>query len=111
MSDAEKLEMIQTVMGIPDSDTAEVERIEVYLSAAEKEILAWRYSLSGDQPSEVPSEFEMTQVWAVITGYSQIGAEGQSTHSENGISRTFNYSDMIQYIRRNVRPLVGVLSR
>lgn len=111
MNDTEKLEMVQTVMGISDSETAEVERIEVYLNAAAKEILAWRYSLSGNQPSEVPEEFEMVQVWAVITGYSQIGAEGQSAHSENGISRTFNYSDMIQYIHRNIRPLVGVLSR
>lgn len=111
MNDEEKLVMVQTLLGVADSETAEIERIEVYLTAAEKEILTWRYSLSGNQPTEFPEEFDMVQVWAVVYGYSQAGAEGQSTHSENGVSRTFNYADMNQYIHRNVRPLVGVLSR
>lgn len=111
MSNDEKLEMIQSIMGIPDSESSEIERIGVYLTAAEKEILNWRYSLAGKKPDEIPEEYEMTQVWAVIYGYSQSGAEGQSTHSENGIARTFNYSDMISYIHRNVRPMVGVIAR
>lgn len=108
MSNDDKLDMLQTVLGL---DYSEMGRIEVYLTAAEKEIIEWRFSLSGNKPDMLPEEFDMTHVWAVVNGYSQAGAEGQSTHSENGVARTFNYADMIQYIHRNVRPLVGVLSR
>lgn len=108
MSNDDKLDMLQTVLGLGNS---EMGRIEVYLTAAEKEIIEWRFSLSGSKPDTLPEEFDMTHVWAVVNGYSQAGAEGQSTHSENGVARTFNYADMIQYIHRNVRPLVGVLSR
>lgn len=111
MSNDEKLDMIQTIVGIQSSETSEINRVEVYLSAAEKEIIEWRFSLAGNKPETVPDEFEMTQVWAVVYGYCQSGAEGQSTHSENGVARTFNYADMISYIHRNVRPFVGVLSR
>ena len=111
MSIDEKLEMLQTILGIRSADKSANERIEVYLTAAEKEIIEWRFSLSGNKPSTLPEEFDMTHVWAVINGFAQAGAEGQSTHSENGVARTFNYSDMVQYIHRNVRPLVGILSR
>ena len=111
MSNDDKLDMLQTLLGIGNSEISEIGRIEVYLTAAEKEIIEWRFSLSGNKPEAVPEEFDMTHVWAVINGYSQSGAEGQSTHSENGVARTFNYADMVQYIRRNVRPLVGIMSR
>ena len=111
MENLNKLEMIQKILEIQSSDKSEIERIGVYLSAAEKEIIEWRFGLTGKKPDEFPSEYDMVHVWAVINGFSQAGAEGQSTHSENGVARTFNYSDMIQYIHRNVRPMVGVLSR
>ena len=51
----------------------------------------------------------MTQVHAVIAGYSISGAENQTAHSENGISRSFKYEDMIAYIRSHVIPIVKVI--
>lgn len=106
MTQDEKLEMTKTLLGISDSKSDET--LETYLSAAGREILAWRYSYSV-QPEEVPLEYEMTQIYAVIAGYSQSGAEGQMTHSENGIARTFKYPDMIRYIHANVIPMCGVM--
>lgn len=106
MSNDEKLTMVKALMGISDSKSDEV--LEAYLSAAGKEILAWRYSYSA-QPDDVPEEYEMAQIHAVIAGYSQSGAEGQMSHSENGIARTFKYPDMLRYIRANVIPLCGVV--
>ena len=108
MTADEKLEMVKAMLGLAEDDS-EDERLTVYLSAAEKDIIRWRYSYSGNAPKEVPEEYEMTQIMAVIAGFSQSGAEGQATHSENSISRTFNYPDMMHYIRRNVVHKVGVL--
>jgi len=54
------------------------------------------------------AEFDTTMVMAVVNGYSQSGAEGQTGHSENGISRQWKYEDMVAYIRAHVAPMVGV---
>ena len=108
MTSDEKLEMVKLLLDMADEDS-EDEKITAFLNAAEKEIISWRFSYAGNMPTQVPEEYEMIQVWAVVNGYSQSGAEGQATHSENGISRTFNYPDMLHYIHRNVVHKVGVL--
>ena len=104
----EKLIMVKNLLGLQDDDS-EDEKISAFLESAKREIISWRFSYAGNMPSDVPEEYEMIQVWAVVNGYSQIGAEGQATHSENGISRTFNYPDMVHHIRRSVVHKVGVL--
>lgn len=111
MDDTAKLSMIKAIIGIASSDTSEDSRIAVYLTASMKEILAWRYSYSeAETPvTAVPTEYEMTQVFSVVAGYSQGGAENQTSHSENGISRAFKYEDMIAYIRCHVIPIVKVM--
>jgi len=61
--------------------------------------------------TELPlTEFDSVVKQAVINGYSQSGADGQTGHSENGISRTWKYEDIIAYICNpsHVAPMVGV---
>ena len=103
----EKASMVLTLLNTTDFSIEGT--IATYLEAAGKEIIAWRYSYTGGTVTEVPPEYEMTQIYAVINGYSQSGAEGQVSHSENGISRTFKYTDMLRYIRANVVPMCGVM--
>lgn len=105
MSSDEKLELLVTLL---DADSDASEKLEAYLTIAEKEILSWRYSYAGGIPKEFPPEYEMTQINAVIAGFNLIGAENQTQHSENGIQRMFKHSDMISYIRSNVIPIAGV---
>lgn len=109
MTDMEKLSMLKSILGF--GDNSEDATLTVYLTASQKEILAWRYSYSKDASSiiGVPGEYEMTQIFAVVAGYSQSGAENQLSHSENGISRTFKYEDMLAYIHSHVIPFVGVM--
>ena len=45
---------------------------------------------------------------AVIVGLGLSGAEGQTVHNENGISRSFSYPDMAAYIRRRISPYAYV---
>ena len=103
----EKKEMVNALYGEPIENS----KLTAYLTAAEKEIIAWRFSYSAkiDTVIVVPSEYEMTQVYAVIAGFSQSGAENQTSHTENGISRSFKYADMIAYIRAHVIPYAGVM--
>ena len=77
--------------------------ITTYLDAAKSEILQWRYQYNPDaMPEDVPAAYEMTQVHAVVAGFTQRGMEGQTVSIENGIHRHFAYHDMVRYIRANV---------
>ena len=79
-----------------------------YLNIARSEILSWRYSYSNEMPENVPPEYEMTQIHAVVYGFTQSGNEGQTVSIENGIHRHFSYSDMVKYIRANVIAIARV---
>ena len=105
MTANEKLDMVKTIMGTDAPSDAE---ITSYLSAAKSEILSWRYSYAASIPDEVPAEYEMTQVQAVINGFTQRGNAGETVSVENGIHRHFAYSDMVRYIRANVIPIARV---
>ena len=107
MTTSEKIVMIKTMMGI--EGISEDARIAAYLTAASNEIIAWRYKNSTQQVTELPSEYDMTQIFAVMAGYNQSGAEGQTSFTENGVSAAFKYTDMLSYIHANVIPIVKVI--
>ena len=107
MTTDEKLQMIILMLG--NDESLDMPALMAYLEAAKREILAWLYG-GRNAPADVPAEYEMTQVHAVVAGYSQRGAENQTWHAENGVMRTFHYDDMLAYIRANVVQMVGVPS-
>lgn len=111
MTTAAKMAMVKSILRIDDTDTSEDALITTYLDMAAQEILNWRYSNANPDnvPETVPIEYEMTQVQAVINGYTQAGVEGQTTATENGITRHFEYSDMNEYIRAHVIPVAGTV--
>ena len=111
MTDAQKLDIIKTLIddgtGYMPSDTT----LNTYITLAANEILAWKYHLVGGIPedvTEVPSLDEGAQIYAVVAGYTHAGSESESQHIENGVHRTFMYEDMIGYIRNHVLPYVRV---
>lgn len=106
MTDQEKLTMLKTFLNL--NDNTEDVKLGVYLSASAKEIIAWHYG-NNTTITTVPKEYEMTQIQSVVAGYNLIGAENEKVHNENGINRTFRYSDMIQYIRNEVTPYAKLL--
>lgn len=100
MTNQEKLDMVKTIMG---SDAPDDATISSYLELAKTEILHWRYSYNpDDMPGDVEPAYEITQVQAVVNGFTQRGMEGQTVSVENGIHRHFSFQDMTRYIRANV---------
>ena len=108
MSEQEKLTMVKTILDITYDDVTSDALISAYLTLAEQEIFSWRYSYSSQTVTEIPSEYEVTEIMAVVAGFSQGGAENQTQHSENGIQRQFKYADMVAYIRAHVIPICKV---
>ena len=110
MTDAQKLITVQTLLE-DGGDVPSEEKLNTYLSISANEILAWMYHLVGGVPSgvtDVPEKYDGIQVYAVVAGYTQAGAEGEQTHIENGVHRNFRYSDMLDYIHNHVLPIVRV---
>lgn len=93
--------------------------IEEVLTATDIDLADYGISMSGTpvdgdtitvRYTDAPlAEYDTVQVMACVVGYGISGAEGQKGHSENGISRTFEYADMVAYIHNNVIPYVAVM--
>lgn len=104
-----KLSMIKTALGIAPADVSIDGDLYTYLDMAGIEILNWMYinhPTERESVTEVPLRYEITQINAVVNGYSHRGAEGEKVHNENGINRQFVYGDMVDYIRSNVFQLI-----
>ena len=50
----------------------------------------------------------MTQVEIAVYLMNKRGAEGESAHSENGVSRTYENGDVPASMLRGIVPMVGV---
>ena len=107
MTDVNKLSNLKILLGINTTD--EDAQLGVYLEMAKDEIMNWLYSsVGGSEGNPFPEKYDWVQISACIAGFNLSGAENQMTHSENGISRTFKYSDMVDYIHAHVYPYVGI---
>lgn len=107
MKKADKLNKLITLLGASQSDSA---LLEIYLDQAGDEIMNWLYSSTNEDPSEYPfpEKYDWVQINACITGFNLSGGENETHHSENGITRDFKYSDMLDYIHAHVYPYVGI---
>jgi len=107
MTENQKIEAINAMLDKKEDEN----KLSVYLNFAKEEILNKMYAFK-ERPIKVvnvPSKYEQVQIMAVIVGLTVAGAEGQNSHSENGIGRSFSYPTMVEYIHTHVMTVVGVL--
>lgn len=111
MTDAQKFITVQTLIDDGTGYMPSDDLLNTYIAVAGNEILSWMYHLVGGIPADVtdvPSKYEGIQIYAVVVGFTQSGAEGQGMSIENGVHRDFKYTDMLDYIHNNVLPYVRV---
>lgn len=104
MTQAEKLSTLKTMIG--DSDTDEV--LSVYLNIAGRKIIAKAFPYDSSV-IEVPSQYGLLQCEIAAYLLNKRGAEGQLTHNENGIDRTYESADVPLSMLKAVVPSCGVL--
>ncbi len=92
MTNEEKLEQMRVQMGENFGDNVLV----VYLRQAKQLILNKRFPY-GDQPTEVENRYEQLQIELAISLFNERGAEGQKSHNENGVSRSWRTKDEIMH--------------
>ena len=86
MTDIEKREALSVLLS-PDTDTDAV--LDSMISMAGSMILNKMYPFGYAETVTIPPRYDMLQVRLAAELYTQRGAEGQLSHSENGISRTW----------------------
>ena len=104
MTQTEKLQQLKAIVG--ESDTEEV--LLAYLNLAGSKILARAYPF-GAEETEVPNRYAYLQCEIAAYMLNKRGAEGQTGHMENGISRSYESADVPESMLKAVTPVVGVL--
>lgn len=105
MTRDEKLSALKAVVG--GSDTDEV--LSTYLKLAGMKIIAKAYPYKTDV-TEVPVQYDLLQVEIAAYMLNKRGAEGETSHSENGISRSYENADIPDSMLKAITPYCGVIS-
>ena len=104
MTQTEKLQLLKAMVG--ESDTEEV--LLAYLNIAGSKIMNRAYPY-GTEETEVPVRYGFLQCEIAAYLLNKRGAEGQTSHSENGISRQYESADVPESILGAVTPFCGVM--
>ena len=104
MTQVEKLQLLKAMVG--ESDTEEV--LLAYLNIAGSKILNRAYPYGTDE-TEVPTRYDFLQCEIAAFLLNKRGAEGQMSHSENGIYRLYESADVPESLLGAVTPCVGVI--
>ena len=88
-------------------DTANTELLSALIEQAEGIVLSRRYPFGVPEGAVVPVMYEHIQLQAAVELFSKMGAEGQTAHGENGISRTYEAADISPSLLRRIVPVCG----
>lgn len=104
MTKEEKINALKAMVGTDDSD----EVLSTYLLLATKKVLARAYPYD-KTIKDVPEEYEGVQLEIATYLLNKRGAEGQMSHSENGITRSYENADVPSSMLKAITPHCGVI--
>ena len=102
MKQSEMLEILETMV----DDTEDV--LSAYLKLAGAKILTKAFPYNPEK-TEVPPQYHSLQIEIAAYLLNKRGAEGQTSHSENGISRSYESADVPASMLNAVTPYCGVI--
>ena len=98
---------VMTVKTLTSPDEAD-EIVYAYLDLAASEIINRAYPYNHEE-TEVPPKYDMLQCKIAAYMIQKRGAEGQTAHSENGVSRSYEDADIPFSITSQIIPFAGVI--
>lgn len=82
--------------------------LEDLLESAKAVILSRRFPF-GEQPTEIEDRYKDLQIRIAVEMFNKLGAEGETSHSENGVSRTYSSASVSEELLREITPKAGVV--
>ena len=96
-------ELIQVAAGMVGAKGEDETKVAAYLTLAKQKILNRLYPFR-DDADVVPPKYHALQCEIAAYLYNKQGAEGQLTHSENGVSRSYENGDVPESLMRQITP-------
>ena len=100
-------EKIRSLEALISPDTADNKILSQMITLAEGIVLNRRYPFGIPEGATVPTQYEHVQLQIAVELFSKMGAEGQTAHSENGISRTYESAGVSQALLKRIVPICG----
>ncbi len=88
-------------------NTTDIE-LEDLLESAKAVILSRRFPF-GEQPTEIEDRYKDLQIRIAVEMFNKRGAEGETSHSENGVSRSYSSASVSEELLREITPKAGVV--
>ena len=107
MTEVEKLSMLRVMVGQPNEGDWSDDVLISYLSIAGRKIINRAYPYD-DTVTEVPRRYSYLQCDIAAYLLNKRGAEGETSHSENGVSRNYGSADVPESMLSEIIPRVGV---
>lgn len=109
MTNEEKLTMVRVMANVNDDDADWSDDILLtYLAISGRKIIERAYPYD-DTVEEVPKRYELLQCEIAVYLLNKRGAEGETSHSENGISRSYESADVPESLLSVITPFCGVI--
>lgn len=103
MTESEKLALVKSMTGETDEEV-----VLAYLSLAASKVCRKAYPFD-PTVVEAPDQYAHVQVEIAVYLLNKRGAEGQTSHSENGISRSYEDGDVPPTLLREIVPCAAVM--
>lgn len=104
MTEAEKLKRLEVLIS---PDTASTELLSAIMEQAGGIVLNKRYPFGAPEGAVVPPPYEHIQIQIAVELFSKMGAEGQTEHTENWITRKYEAADVSPSLLKRIVPMVG----
>ena len=104
MDDDQKLEKLKVLIS---PDTASDTLLSFLLEQSEGIILNRRYPFGAPEDATLSAMHEQIQLRIAVELFSKMGAEGQTEHAENGITRKWEAADVSPSLLRTIVPVCG----
>lgn len=102
MTDAEKLNKLMTML----DDDVSTNVANTFLEVAEKAVINLAFPF-GDGTEVMPEKYEEVQIEIAAYLINKRGAEGEVTHTEGGVTRTYESADLPLALRTRITPKAG----
>lgn len=90
------------------TETTNDDELVDILESAKAVILSRRFPF-GEYPDDIEPRYQDLQIRIAVEMYNKRGAEGETAHSENGVSRSYSSASVSEELLREITPKVGVV--
>lgn len=106
MAELTQLQNLKIWLDIKDSDTSQDAKLQLFLDTAESKIKERRNNL----PEEAMEDrWKMKQIEIAVYLFNKQGAEGETTHDENGVKRTYESASVPASMLSDISPIARVV--